>query len=247
MDKIKKLTLTSWDSKEEQAPLKIAVFDNRSNSPFTLAFFRGHYQVAWAILEIVQAQYSPEEKVKARYRARHGGGTDSEEEDDSDEDSEMDEPDIEREVINDRLTIDNIGEVSMRVKSHVLPLQVFNWMCSELRDDGTQGSNSTPISLVIKKNDLKGLKFLLDIAEHFSAQKDDPEADGAGFFSFPSNSFTTAVELGRTEILAEIIRRTGAGLPLEDLVKDAGVETKPESKYYQGLTVYGKKRYDHPS
>ncbi len=60
--------------------------------------------------------------------------------------------------------------------------------------------------------------------------------------TFPDNDFRRAIELGRTELLAEIIRRTGAGLPLEELVKGTGVEIKEKPRFYQGLTVYGKKR-----
>jgi hypothetical protein len=41
-----------------------------------------------------------------------------------------------------------------------------------------------------------------------------------------------------------IIKRTGAGIPLDHLVKKSGVEIKKKPRYYQGLTVYGKKRKD---
>lgn len=45
-------------------------------------------------------------------------------------------------------------------------------------------------------------------------------------------------------MLAEVIKRTGAGLPLEEMVKDSGIEIEEPPEYYQGLTVYGKKRSD---
>lgn len=48
---------------------------------------------------------------------------------------------------------------------------------------------------------------------------------------------------GKTQMLALIIKRTGAGIPLDHLVKKSGVELKQKPRYYQGLTVYGKKRY----
>lgn len=45
-------------------------------------------------------------------------------------------------------------------------------------------------------------------------------------------------------MLAEVIKRTGAGLPLEEMVKDSGIKIEEPPEYYQGLTVYGKKRSD---
>ena len=69
LEKIKTLTLTWWDDEKVEPPLKIAVTDGQSNNPFSLAFFRGHYGVAKAVLEIVQAQYSPNEKSFGPARA----------------------------------------------------------------------------------------------------------------------------------------------------------------------------------
>ena len=87
------------------------------------------------------------------------------------------------------------------------------------------------------------LKFLLDVCNHWSALKFDAEDEASGFYSFPDALFQLAVELGRVELLGEIIKRTGAGLPLERMVKDSGLELQVKPEYYQGLTVYGKKRY----
>ncbi len=95
---------------------------------------------------------------------------------------------------------------------------------------------------VIRDNDMQRLKFLLEVYEHWSTQQCDPDDEVSGFYSFPDAEFKLAVELGRVEMLGEIIRRTGAGLPLEHLVKDTGVELQVKPRYYQGLTVYGKKR-----
>lgn len=89
---------------------------------------------------------------------------------------------------------------------------------------------------------MQGLKFLLEVCEHWSTQKSEPDDEVSGFYSFPDREFKLAVESGRVELLGEIIKRTGAGLPLEHLVKDTGVELQVKPRYYQGLTVYGKKR-----
>lgn len=93
---------------------------------------------------------------------------------------------------------------------------------------------------------MQGLKFLLDVYEHWSAQQLDPTDEVSGFFSFPDHLFELAIRKGHVELLGEIIRRTGAGLPLEHLVKDTGLELQARPEYYQGLTVYGKKRYVSP-
>lgn len=91
-------------------------------------------------------------------------------------------------------------------------------------------------------NDMEGLKFLIEVGERWTAQQYGPDDEVSGFYFFPDPAFTLAVELGRVELLGEIIQRTGAGLPLEHLVRDTGVELKVKPRYYQGLTVYGEKR-----
>jgi hypothetical protein len=40
------------------------------------------------------------------------------------------------------------------------------------------------------------------------------------------------------------IRLTGVGIPLNELIKTSGVELKTKPRYYQGLSVGGKKRAD---
>lgn len=98
----------------------------------------------------------------------------------------------------------------------------------------------------IEDNDMAKLKFFLDICEYWTTRKSGENHRGSGYYSFPEYCFRIAVELGRVELLGEIIKRTGAGLPLEHLVKDTGMELKVKPEYYQGLTVYGKKRYVSP-
>lgn len=246
LKKIKLLTLTSWDVQGEEPPLKIAVRDTAGNNPFSLAFHRGHYDVAKTILEIVQLQYAPEEKPKTRYRMVN----DDDDECDTDYDSEVDEenddmePRIQVEIVDQRVTIENVGQVSMKVKSKTKPLEVLDWICPEYRA-GKQGYPVRSVLMsVVHNNDLKGLKFLLDLGEHHAAQKLETDDEPAHLFSFPDKAFESAVRHGRIELLTEIIRRTGAGLPLDQLVKSSGLELAQKPRYYQGLTVYGKKRED---
>ncbi|KAK4153422.1 ankyrin repeat-containing domain protein [Chaetomidium leptoderma] len=230
LETIKALTLASWDDAKEEAPLKIAAYDQDRNNPFSLAFSRGHFKVAKAVLEIAQAQYAPEQKPKARYRME-AADEHSEYSDDGSECPDDDSgPRIYSEIVDGQFTIDNVGQVSMKVNSRTKPLEIVNW--------------TTPLSTVIADNNMQGLKFLLEVYEHWSAQKLDPGDEVSSFYSFPDNEFTLAVELGRVELLGEIIKRTGAGLPLEHLVKNTGLELQVKPEFYQGLTVYGKKRED---
>lgn len=57
------------DPDNDEPPLQIAVND-RNNSPLSLAYLRGHMDVATAILKMAQAQYAPEERPHVRYSMR---------------------------------------------------------------------------------------------------------------------------------------------------------------------------------
>jgi hypothetical protein len=225
----------------------MAVHDNANNNPFSLAFQRGHYDVAKAILEIVLLQYSPEEKAKARYRMRNDDDDeyyDTDCDSEADNDSNSSEPVIRKEILAERTTIDNVGRISMKIKSKTKPLEVLNWSCLMYREGLDRTRRQSLWETVIQHNDLKGLKYLLGLGELYAAQTLDADDEPAHFFSFPYDAFHAAIDQGRTELLAEIIRRTGAGLPLDQLVQSSGVELKEKPRYYQGLTVYGKKRQD---
>lgn len=244
LDKIKALTLVSWDPQNNEPPLQIAVND-RSNSPFSLAYMRGHLDVAKAILEIAQAQYVPEEKPVTRYRMQSSEDEDSDDEIDSKDVD--DEPRILGQIVDEQFTIDNIGQVSMQVKSRIKPLQMLNWSFPTLHLDNGKHSFSggrTLLDHIIGNDDRKGLKYYYDLAVYCSDLDEDKDDGNSRFVSFPQSSFWSAVEMGRIGILADMIQWVGAGLPLEALVKKTGVELKEKPRYYQGLTVYGKKRKD---
>ncbi|WQF84947.1 Putative ankyrin repeat-containing domain superfamily [Colletotrichum destructivum] len=252
IEKIKSLTLQAWGKNQEEPPLKISVNDSEANTPFSLAYLRGHYDVASAILNIVMAQYSPEDQGATRYKLDTGDSDDrSDETYESDVDS-TDEPKIISEIVDKKFTIENIGQVSMQVKSTVKPLEfltrnIHPFMVEGGRTRSCKGSTQTLFNFVLEHDDHAGLKALLDMAGHFAAQKlvdEVPDEETGGRFPFPEDDFLWAVKHGKTAALGEIIGRTGAGIPLDNLVKKSGLEIKRKSKYYQGLTVYGKKRKD---
>ncbi|TLD12007.1 uncharacterized protein PgNI_03234 [Pyricularia grisea] len=244
LETIKRLTLGAWDADQLEAPLMISVKDKNHANIFGLAFLRGHLQVAKAILEISQAQYAPEETTTTKFTMRDPG-YDSEGSELSE--GETDEPRIYKHIVDDKFTIDNIGEISMQVKSRIKPLDMLLQASSPfpiVSDEDKEQRNQSLFLYVIAQNDLNGLSFLLDTATLLSGQKLDSETETTRFFACPGRILDWAIEKGRTELLAEIIKTTGAGLPLEDLVKRSGAKMIEKPKSYQGLTVYGKKRKD---
>ncbi|KAG8165309.1 hypothetical protein KVR01_005584 [Diaporthe batatas] len=246
LDTIKALTLVSWDPENNEPPLQIAVNDG-SNSPFSLAYMRGHLDVAKTILDIAQAQYVPAEKPVTRYRMQSSEDEYSEDSDISMDDDDDDEPRILGQIVDEHFTIDNVGQVSMQVKSRTKPLTMLNWSFPTLRLDNGKHRFSGGGSLldhVIANDDREGLKYYYDLAVYYSDRDEDKDDEGSRFVAFPQSAFWSAVEMGRIGILADMIQWAGAGLPLEALIKKTGVELKEKPKYYQGLTVYGKKRKD---
>ncbi|KAI0521370.1 ankyrin repeat protein [Xylaria bambusicola] len=247
IDKIKSLALAPWGPEAKEPPLKVAVSDLAGNNPFSLAFLKGHFDTARAILEIVQAQWSPPDKEKSRYKI-----VDANEDEESYEDSEASdsgsEPEVRMEIIKDQFTIDNIGQVSMQVKSDVLPSAILDWKVPTfvLGGDKVEDavlSTQTLLAFSMFQEDSQRFNLLLDLHNQF-VRKSEDEDDSSKFYAFPKDDFEYAIQTGRINMLAEAIRRTGAGIPLEELVKKSGTEMKVKPRYYQGLTVYGKKRAD---
>ncbi|KAF2023873.1 ankyrin [Setomelanomma holmii] len=293
---IKELTLTVWE--KTQTPLKIAVTDTSGYSPFSIAVLRKHIDVARAVLEIAHAQYAPEEN---KGQAKHSIQALSE---DDDESSQSDEDDIQiySEIVDDRFTVENIGEIQHQVKSNVTPLQMISWNCPVhrfLEDDdpsvpsyvpststfGMRSNRWAPrrqvraprkilkdaangrtyhvqsqpaqeqLPEVTKPGNLFQFAIYLDVAEllqlllafgeNYTVRKTEVvNGTPAKFFRFSEADFLYAIQLGRIQLLEDIIKRTGAGLPLDELIKKSGIEIVEKPKYYQGLSVHGKKRAD---
>ncbi|KAF7562776.1 hypothetical protein G7046_g1351 [Stylonectria norvegica] len=250
IERIKSLSTQAWGPQKDQPPLKMAINDSARNSPFSLAFLRGHYDTARTILEIVKAQWSPPDKDKVRFKMENRD-EEYDSEDDGSDNSEGSEPRIVSEKVDRKFTIDNIGQVSMLVKSNTKPLSVI---CDNVPTITVEGGKVTSergqrslFVHVFETDDATGLKFLLDMAQHYASHKfegDDDDESSSTAFNLSQQAFRWAVEHGKTRLVALIIKRTGAGIPLDDLVKKSGVAMKKKPRYYQGLTVYGKKRND---
>ncbi len=255
IDKIKSLTLQAWGEEQEQAPLIAAIQDSSRNSPFSLAFLRGHVEVSRAILDIIDAQWSPPEKDEVRYKIQGDDDDDDGECSDSyNSEDEYDDSDAEVRVVTEKVdkkfTIENVGQVSMQVKCHTKPSAVLQHLVKTfvVEKDGSIRTrhDEALLAYTIDIEDTSGLKALLDMAQHFAQNaKPDPDDEHAKNFTFPADIFIKAVENGKVQAVRYIIKRTGAGMPLDHLVKKSGVKMDRKPRYYQGLTVYGKKRYVH--
>ncbi|KAF7122286.1 hypothetical protein CNMCM5793_000243 [Aspergillus hiratsukae] len=245
IDTIKSLTLGTWGPDKHRPPLEIATKDQRNFDPFNIAVLRGHLDVAKAIIAIAQVQYKPQdEQENVRYRLR---ATVSNDDDYSCEESEedSDELDIEEQILDEEFTIDNLGEVKTQVESKVSPLSLLNDSCSVEDFMGTSlPDGRKPFNLVqyaIWKDDVELLVFLLDLGRELSAKSGSSEQT---IFTVKEWDLTMAMQLGRLRCLAELIQRTGAGIQLDRLAEQSGVEIKEKPKYYQGLSIHGKKRAD---
>ena len=98
------------------------------------------------------------------------------------------------------------------------------------------------IRYTIAKNDMAMLKFLTEFGNGLAKSKADDES--LKVFTCSKSDFDFAVRLGRTEMIGHFLAATGACLPLQKLVDTSGVVIQEKPKYYQGLSVYGKKRKD---
>lgn len=207
---------------------------------------RGHLDCATAILEIARLQYVPKEEVQERYTLAN------EEDDDFDSDDSdvcANPGNIVSTLVDDTFTIDDIGELPLRVQSRVDPQHLISWACpvsrfidgeallmnvSEINHHEPNVPNSL-FSYAILVDDLKLLMYLIELS--VSSQDSDANGTSRTMFAFPLSDLHYALQVGRVRHISEILKRTGAGIPLEDLVKKSGVGIKEKSKYYQGLTV----------
>ncbi len=98
------------------------------------------------------------------------------------------------------------------------------------------------IRYAIAENDMRMLQFLIELGNDLAKRKADD--DSLKIFTCSQSDFDFAVRLGRTEMTGHLIAATGSSIPLQKLADTSGVTVQEKPKYYQGLSVYGKKRKD---
>lgn len=247
VDTVKKMTLGPWGSEKPRKPLAIAVKDSNGFSPFSLAIGRGHLKLAKIIIDIALAQYQPELEPVRKYRWNLDP-------DDSDYNSEPDSDEINvyRELVDDVFTVDVIGAVSDVVKGTVHPVTMIGWPCKPFRFEGAskdpnRGEDRRQMFSLLKfaviTDDMTLLSFILRLSAeqnaHFAEHEENPVP-----FAIAEDVFHNCIALGRTHMLAELIKAAGVGLSLNELIKNSGVAFTKKPQYYQGLNVGGKKRAD---
>ena len=104
-------------------------------------------------------------------------------------------------------------------------------------------TNTTLERLAVVQNDTKMLHFILEMGAKYCnwGKKDDEDAK---IFGISDDDFHFAMNLGRLEMIADIIQQTGCYFPLQKLANTSGIKLEERPRYYQGLTVHGKKRED---
>ncbi|EPE25948.1 Ankyrin repeat-containing protein [Glarea lozoyensis ATCC 20868] len=246
VETVKSMTLAPWESGNERlslSPLQIAIQDSNGFSPFSIAVLRGHRDLARRIIEICLVQYHKDDNKGQRQRWQMI--TENEEDtDDSDDDNEV--LPIFSELVSDKFTVDNLGDVSYMVKSSVMPLTMINWKCAAARFVDVDAHTSKVCTLMehaVDTDDISLLRFVIEIGteqQQLLAEEDDDQK----CFTIEPEVFKEAIRNGQTAMLAEMIESSGVGIPLNDMIKKSGIEIKTKPKHYQGLTVGGKKRAD---
>ena len=126
---------------------------------------------------------------------------------------------------------------------HVWRFEKDSWSYfNEALNGARHSCKESLIDRAITKNDLPLLKFILQAGMNLMAIKADQ--DDSKIYQISSREFEQALRLGHTEIVGEIIGSTGAAVPLQKMVQSSGIIIDEVPRYYQGLSVYGKKRKD---
>ncbi|EAU38562.1 predicted protein [Aspergillus terreus NIH2624] len=237
---IKQLTLGPWGENQER-PLQLAVRDEDHLSPLSIAIFRGHYELAKPMIQIIQAQYKKEEqKDQVRYEmANESDYCGSESGDD-----ESNPFPIYSTIIDDQFTIDDIDAVAAQVESDISPHQALHWDCpAHLFLDKSKRGTRKPQSLLeyaILADDIRLLQLLLQLGQHFTTH--DAQDGESPIYNPGETVFHLAIENGRLRCLEELIRASGPTFPLDVFVQRSGADENEKPRYYQGLSVHGKKR-----
>ena len=92
----------------------VAVRDSKGFTPFALAMYRHHFEVAKIILDIASAQYKGPDEAAPRRRY-----TVAEEESDASSDTDEDELRISSQIVDENFTFDTIAALRQSVGSRV--------------------------------------------------------------------------------------------------------------------------------
>lgn len=266
---IKMLTLTEWDG--SNAPLRVTASDLRRFTPFSLAVLRGHMECAKCILDIATVQYKPYNNSNRIHYSLQA--TNSEDGSDGDLNLHEELIDADYTIEDIGALSENVksrtppmslidchdkelwrfvptAEQDAKNLFHPTESTSFNywgdmnsWDRHRLMfSNESYRVQHSLLRYAIVQNNVGMLNFLLEKRRELHGSVEDE--DSSDWHSINSLDFDLAIKLGRNEIIGEIIRLTGQRLPLTNLAKKSGVELNEKPKYYQGLSVHGKKRKD---
>jgi ankyrin repeat protein len=261
LDRIVELTTSPRGEKKDQPPLKITARENHGHTPFDIAMLRGHVDVALAMLDIVQAQYAPH-LTKVSYAI---GSEDEDSDYEGSEDEESIDGDSPRLNLYERLpasvrnqfTIEDIGQISTSVKGILSPVHLLRRLLplrsivniskiniDKIVDEHDADLQTSFYGYCMYKDDLELFTRFIHVAtkyREFVVDSDGSIADADTTSIWETNDVGTAISLGKPQFLSKMISRTGAGISFTQLIKQSGVQVEEKSKYYQGLSVRGKK------
>lgn len=102
-------------------------------------------------------------------------------------------------------------------------------------------SSSTSLRIgryAMVSRDISLFRFWLQCCQAAAKMK---RKDDFATTNFLSEDFQFALERGYIEEVAEMIKMSGGELPLDALIKKTGIDKAEKPKYYQGLSIGGKK------
>ncbi|KAH9057582.1 hypothetical protein EDB87DRAFT_1686168 [Lactarius vividus] len=205
-------------------------------TPFLVALHRHHWDTARLVLAIAKAQYQPDteidetsELILCKILCDDSDPNEGEGEYDSDEDDYGDYS--EGKPIN----FTDIAARPSSVRTDVPPTKLLE-LQAFLLQPGLKRVSCNPLQMAIVEDDFEAFVRTLDLYEF------------AGVAIWPdSGAYDFAVALDRVEMLDELIRRSGVGIPIpSDAAKGSGANSKqvPKERVYLGLKVGGKRRTD---
>src|SRR6266702_3507679 len=152
-----------------------------------------------------------------------------------DSDSDDDDPDEDDYSEQKPINFTDIAARPSSVRTEVPPRKMLE-LQTTLLQPGRKRVSCNPLQKAIVEDDFEAFVHTLDLYEF------------AGAAIWPdSGAYDFAVALDRPEILDELIRRSGVGIPIpSDAAKDSGANSKKvsEERVYLGLKVGGKRRAD---
>jgi ankyrin repeat protein len=210
LETLKSLTLVPWEheaGKPLATPLQIAVKDGSGFSPFSIAVLRGHEDLASKIIGIASAQLGDGDERKPRQRwTLNPGDSNAEGYSDEDDDDSGVLP-IYNELVNDKYTIDNLGQVSEAVKSSVAPLTMIEWPCYTRRflDPSKENDHQyTILGHAVVMDDMELFKYIIQLGAEQQALLAE-EDDDQKYYTIHRDIFYKAIKHGRTAMLAEMV------------------------------------------